>query len=130
MRDSNIEWNAFLLLISICGFKNAHAEFSLTELSLSGLTFNEKCKRLKERLQVIENRIKFIKNTFADWTLSQIRVPKTEYHKLIQEQRDLISKSDNLNSKLRALVEEREDLIDRAHRARAYEAGEYEEKLI
>ncbi|WP_026501331.1 hypothetical protein [Bartonella vinsonii] len=57
---------AFLLLILICGFKNAHAEFSLTELSLSGIILDEKYKRIKERLQVVEKRIKFIEKTFVD----------------------------------------------------------------
>ncbi len=52
----------FLLLTLIYGVKNAHAEFSLTELSLSGLTLDEKYKRIKERLQVIEKRMKFIEN--------------------------------------------------------------------
>ncbi|UNE53446.1 hypothetical protein [Bartonella machadoae] len=121
---------AFLFLTLICGLKNAHAEFFLTELSLSGLTLDEKYQRIKERLQVVEKRIKFIEKTFADLTLSQIRVSNIEHDKLIQEQRDLIDERLKLNLKMDDLAKEKGDLIYRAYRARAYEAGEYEKKLI
>ncbi|WP_375654464.1 MULTISPECIES: hypothetical protein [unclassified Bartonella] len=119
----------FLLLTLIHGVKNAHAEFSLTELSLSGLTLDEKYKRIKERLQVIEKRMKFIEKTFADLTLSQIRSHNIEHDKLLQEHGDLNEERYKLSSKLSDLAQEMENLAYRAHRAREYRVGEYERKL-
>ncbi len=119
---------AFLLLILICGFKNAHAEFSLTELSLSGIILDEKYKRIKERLQVVEKRIKFIEKTFVDWTLSQIRASNTEHDKLIQEHKDLVDERFKLSLKLDDLAKEKINLVYRVHRAKEYEVGEYEKK--
>lgn len=119
----------FLLLPLMCGVKSSYAEFSLTELSLSGLTLNEKYKRIKERLQVIEKRMKFIEKTFADLTLSQIRSHNIEHDRLIQEHSDLNGERYKLNLKLDDLAKEMEELAYRAHKAREYRVGEYERKL-
>ncbi|WP_244393513.1 hypothetical protein [Bartonella tribocorum] len=118
-----------MLLPLMCGVKNSYAEFSLTELSLSGLTLNEKYKRIKERLQVIEKRIKFIEKTLADLTLSQIRSHNIEHDRLIQEYSDLNGERYKLSSRLSDLAKEMEELAYRAHRAREYRVGEYERKL-
>ncbi|WP_254474055.1 hypothetical protein [Bartonella sp. B1098] len=118
-----------MLLPCIYGIKDAHAEFSLTELSLSSLTLDEKYKRIKERLQVIEKRIKFIEKIFADLTLSQIPSHNIEHDRLIQEQSDLNEERYKLHSKLNELAKKKTELAHRAHRAREYRVGEYEEKI-
>ncbi|WP_245410069.1 hypothetical protein [Bartonella tribocorum] len=119
----------FVLLPLICGVKNSYAEFSLTELSLSGLTLNEKYKRIKERLQIIKKRMEFIEKTLADLTLSQIRFHNIEHDRLIREHSDLNGEGYTLFSKLDDLAKEMEKLAYRAHRAREYRVAEYERKL-
>ncbi|WP_208440997.1 hypothetical protein [Bartonella raoultii] len=119
----------FLLVNGIYSVKHTYAEAFLTELSLSGLTLDEKYKRLKERLHAIEERIKFIEKIFADLTPSQIRTHNIEHDRLIQEQRDLNTEHYKLSSKLDDLAKEKIELAYRAHRAREYGVGEYEEKI-
>ncbi|EJF87215.1 hypothetical protein [Bartonella rattimassiliensis] len=118
-----------LLLPLIYGVKNVHAEFNLTELSLSGLTLDEQYKRIKERLQVIEKRIKFLEKTLADLTLSQIRAHNIEHDRLLQEQGDLNDERYKLSLKLGDLANKKTELAYRAHKAREYRVGEYEKKL-
>ncbi|MBB4076387.1 hypothetical protein GGR08_000684 [Bartonella fuyuanensis] len=98
-----------MLLPLIYGVKNAHAEFSLTELSLSSLTLDEKYKRIKARLQVIKKRLKFIEKTFADLMLSPIRSHNIEHYRLLQEHSDLNGERYKLFSKPSDLAQETEN---------------------
>ncbi|WP_175868819.1 hypothetical protein [Bartonella gabonensis] len=119
----------FLLLTLIYSVKNSYAEFNLPKLSLSDLTLEEKYKRIKERIQAIEKRRKFIETKFPDLMLSQIRIYNIEHDKLIQERKELIDEGLHLSFELRDLAKEKEKLAYETHKAKEYKIGEYEKKV-
>ncbi|WP_212112692.1 hypothetical protein [Bartonella queenslandensis] len=117
----------FLLLPLICGVKNVYAE----------LSSEEQYQHFKNKRKNIKDRIQFIEESIAHLDVWEKNISKSEYYKRLQERnkflKELKSLKDeyyNLGSNLQDLFEKKRKLIFRAHIAREYEVGEYEEKLI